>query len=626
LFAGNDTLIIKYGYNNRVNSTQKIYLSSNMECAGQIIERIPAFRRFEALLTSYDWETILEFGLKEKIVTTNTAFIVLEKVEDYIKYNITPPKDLEKECEELQYVKKDTRFQRQRMRLADEFEVLDRTVKTYNDKIRRWDSKAPIIELTKTEFENVLAGRGGTNNPVIATPTALPAASGDISFGNTTANLSEVVVVGYGTQQKRSMTGSVTTVQGSNLSLGWTNVESALAGRVPGLTVTPNSEPGSMNNVRIRGGGSINRNGEPLYVLDGTPVTGNINDLINVNDIESISVFKDSQASALFGSRASNGAIVITSKKKNRNWYNYYNNKPYRLKEMEDVEYISEIKEIPGTEKYQLYLQLRETYGSQPGFHFDMAQHFFEEGSKDEAYEILMNAAEESKGHMQALRAVGFILEGWKWFDKAIEVYESLVENYPGYPETRRNLALAYYQNGNYQQAIITLYNAIKDNVYDTEHWKITSKATMLNEMNAIIAVHKDSLNIDFIPSSLVRPLPVDLRIVVESNGSSLGNVSIKEPGGEICSYKKPVTKNGFIDYNYYWYYAPLEYQTKNAKEGKYKISVNYYGYNSWQHGIPDFIRIITFKNFGKTGQQIKIDNVIMDNQYGEVEIGEVKW
>jgi tetratricopeptide (TPR) repeat protein len=290
------------------------------------------------------------------------------------------------------------------------------------------------------------------------------------------------------------------------------------------------------------------------------------------------------------------------------------------------VEYISDIKETSNEEKYQTYLQLREIYGSQPGFYFDVSQQFFEAGLKEEAYEILMNAAEESKGNLQALRAVGFILESWKWFDKSIEVYESLIENYPAYTEIRRDLALAYYQNGNYQQAVTTLYNAIKDNAYENGNWMISIKATMLNEMNAIIALHKDSLSIDFIPSSLIRPLPSDLRIVVETNGCSLGNVIIKEPGGEICSYTKPATKNGYVNNNYYWYSAPAEYNAKNAKEGKYKISVNFYGYNVWRYSVPDFIRITAFKNFGKPGQQIKIENVIMDNQYGEVEIGEVKF
>lgn len=626
MFGGNDTLIIKYGYNNKVNAIQKIYLSANVECGSKNIERIPAFRRFEELLTAYDWEAILEFGIKEKMVTANTAFIVLEKVEDYIKYNIAPPKDLEKQCEDMHYVKKDTRQQRQRIRLADEFEVLDRTVQVYNDKIRKWDNRSPVIELTRTEFENVLAGR--ENNSTSAQSRNFASSLGDINVGNTNASLSEVVVVGYGVQQRRSLSYSVTTVRTNELSQGWTSVENALAGKVAGLSVSNNEQfsPGSANSIRIRGAASLNAASEPLFILDGTPVSGNINDLININDIESISVLKDAQATALFGSRAYNGAIVINSKKKNRNWYNYYNNKSYRLKDMEDVEYMTDIKETSKTEKYQAYLQLRETHGKQPGFYFDMAQHFFEAGLKDEAYEILMNAAEISKGHFQALRAVGFVLEGWKWFEKAIEVYGSLLENYTGYPDIWHDLALAYYQNGNYQQSITTLYNAIKENAYETENWKFSSKATMLNEMNAIIALHKDSLNLDFIPSSLIKPLPVDLRIVVESNGGALGNIIIREPGGEICSYTKRVTKNGYMDNNYYGYSTPAEYVARNAKEGKYKVSVNYYGYNSWQYGIPDFIRIIAFKNFGKQGQQIKIDNFIMDNQYGEVEIGEVKW
>ena len=75
--------------------------------------------------------------------------------------------------------------------------------------------------------------------------------------------------------------------------------------------------------------------------MDGIPVSGNINDIINVQDIEYITVLKDASASAIYGSRAANGAIVINSKK-GKNTFNYYNNKPYRLKDMEDVEYLQD--------------------------------------------------------------------------------------------------------------------------------------------------------------------------------------------------------------------------------------------------------------------------------------------
>ena len=239
-----------------------------------------------------------------------------------------------------------------------------------------------------------------------------------------------------------------------------------------------------------------------------------------------------------------------------------------------------------------------------------------------------MNAAEASQGSLQTLRAIGFVFENWKMFDKAIEIYGSLVENYPSYPDVRRDLALVYYQNGEHQKAIDIFYDAIKENVFVNESWKISLKATMLNELNAIIALHKDSLDISAIPPSLIRPLPADLRIVLDGNGGSFNNFSIKEPSGDICSYTKPVTKTGAMltDNNYSYYPAPVEYMAKNAKEGKYRICVNYYYYNSWRDMAPSFIRVTTFRNFGKPGQSMEVRNVIMDNQYGEIEIEEVRW
>src|SRR5688572_346791 len=629
MFAGNDTLIIRYGSNNRVTAIQKIYLPGNTECDGSI-ERIPAFKRFQELLSSHDWESVLEFGLKEKMVTANAAFIVLEKVEDYIKYNITPPKELEKQCEELQFVKKDTRSQRQRMRLADEFEVLANTVSAYNEKIRKWDNKSPLIVLTRTDFNNAIAGRVETNNIAASLKSQnQPSVTDAIDAyrtGGSGNTLNEVVVTSaLGIKRvQRTMAYSSQVINNEQLNIvPQTNIVDALAGKVAGVQVRSQSDallnqPGSL---RIRGGLSL-ADVEPLYVIDGTPVTAFD---VNPADINDVTVLKGANATSLFGSRAAGGAIVINTKKRNHNGYNYYNNKPYRLKDMEDVEYISDIKETLNREKYQTYMQLREHHSSEPGFYFDMAQHFFESGLKNEAYEILMNAAEESQGGTKALKTVGFILESWEWFDKAIEVYGGLAENDPSKLEIQRDLALAWYQLGNYQQAVTILYNAIIRNMYDNEYAKTALKATMLNEMNAIIALHKDSIEISFIPSSLIRPLSSDLRIIIECNASNLNNISIKEPGGETCSYANPVTKKGFIDNNYYWYDVPVEYQTKNAKEGRYKIVVNSY-YNSWEKDVPDLIRIMTFKNFGKPGQQIKIENVIMDNQYGEVEIGEVRW
>lgn len=128
--------------------------------------------------------------------------------------------------------------------------------------------------------------------------------------------LDEVVVVGYGTQRKVDLTGSVSSVNMSKMeTLPLAGVDQALQGKVAGVNITQNTgAPGEGVSVRIRGVGSINSSNSPLYIVDGVPTTNALNNLA-VSDIESISVLKDAASAAIYGSRANNGVILITTKK-----------------------------------------------------------------------------------------------------------------------------------------------------------------------------------------------------------------------------------------------------------------------------------------------------------------------
>ena len=138
-------------------------------------------------------------------------------------------------------------------------------------------------------------------------------------------------MVGYGVQKKREITGSIAKIEskdiGDRLS---TSFESVLAGQAPGVSVTTGSGmAGSSSVVRVRGVASINASGDPLYVIDGIPITNdifglggrtggmNVNPLssINTNEIESIEVLKDASATGIYGSRGANGVVIITTKK-----------------------------------------------------------------------------------------------------------------------------------------------------------------------------------------------------------------------------------------------------------------------------------------------------------------------
>ncbi len=138
----------------------------------------------------------------------------------------------------------------------------------------------------------------------------------DIELTTNTNQLEEVVVTGYGTQQKQDVTGSISSVKGEAIgNLPVAGASQALQGRAAGVQVVRNGgAPGSGGSIRIRGTGTVN-NADPLIVIDGVPLAfGSIND-INPNDIESIEVLKDASSSAIYGQRAANGVVLITTKK-----------------------------------------------------------------------------------------------------------------------------------------------------------------------------------------------------------------------------------------------------------------------------------------------------------------------
>ena len=155
----------------------------------------------------------------------------------------------------------------------------------------------------------------------------------EITLIDNSSRLDELVVVGYGTQKRNQLTGSVTTIKADIFEKAPVpTLDGALGGQVAGLAVTASSgQPGADSHIRIRGGNSVNASNEPLYVVDGFiyfkdaansstgigAIDGSINPLatINPNDIESIEVLKDVSATAIYGSRGANGVIIVTTKK-----------------------------------------------------------------------------------------------------------------------------------------------------------------------------------------------------------------------------------------------------------------------------------------------------------------------
>ena len=167
-------------------------------------------------------------------------------------------------------------------------------------------------------------GFGSREQAVSSTPL-------DISLTATTSNLNEIVVIGYGTARKKDLTGAVAIVSEKDFQKGAiTTPEQMIAGKVPGVSIISNGgQPGAGSTIRIRGGASLNASNDPLIVVDGVPLdneiplgqksaiagAGNPLSFINPNDIETFTVLKDASAAAIYGTRAANGVILITTKR-----------------------------------------------------------------------------------------------------------------------------------------------------------------------------------------------------------------------------------------------------------------------------------------------------------------------
>ncbi|MFC4219137.1 TonB-dependent receptor [Flagellimonas marina] len=138
----------------------------------------------------------------------------------------------------------------------------------------------------------------------------------DVVMQEDSQALDEVVVVGYGTQKRRDVTGSVASVSTEDIAdIPMTSIEGGIVGRIPGLDVVPSGAgPGASTQIQLRGQRSFTATNDPLIILDGSPYYGTLND-INPYDIESVDVLKDASSTAIYGARGANGVIIITTKR-----------------------------------------------------------------------------------------------------------------------------------------------------------------------------------------------------------------------------------------------------------------------------------------------------------------------
>lgn len=268
-----------------------------------------------------------------------------------------------------------------------------------------------------------------------------------------------------------------------------------------------------------------------------------------------------------------------------------------------NVPYLSELKSTPTDDMYNVYLKLRNDYVSSPSFYMDVADYFYRENLVDDAIRIVSNLCEMKLEDAEIARSCAKKLEEYKCYDLAVSVFENVVKMRGEEPQSYRDLALACWENGEFQRAADLLYK-VSSNLWDSRFRKIQQIA--LNELNALIAEQPEKIDTTSFDQRLMGNCPVDIRILLSWNTNNCDiDLWVTDPNGEKCYYKHTRTLiGGRLSDDITSGYGPEEFCLKVAKEGKYKISANYYGSTSQKLLQPVVVTATVFTNFGKDSQK----------------------
>ncbi len=721
------TLVLKFGYGNIVTHKEIIVLQNDKYAKksneGEIAKLWAAKKvAFLDRQPEKNKVAITALGKEFALVTRYTSLIVLDRIEDYIRYDITPPAELREEYKRLLKNRTVSNTETLKNKQKEEERAMENVLDDWEDRIDWWQEPKPVV---KKVVQNTLQNRENTqviqqpnNNAQTTTHTsavqqraiaaqsrpmteaeknmlfknpnlqdklqnpttiygkvisaddgeALPGVtvtikgtpigtqtdvegvyilaadstailvvsfigyqSSEISAKSAKFNiitlksdekqLSEVVVVGFGTTEKRSVTSSITRVTSQT-------IDNQLAGKIAGVQITQGVAGASTMRTICGVTSTIKIGTEPLYVFDGIPVE-NISADISPNDIFSIEVLKGEFATALYGSRAANGAILITTKKGTVNQYDLRDSLDRKLEEitvkkvlMSDTPYLDTLSQVTHFQRYTTYLRMKKEFGSSSAFYLDVADFFADKKDKQTALRILSTLVELEAENPELMRIVARRLQQLGEVKLAITIFEKLLEIRAEELQTHRDLALAYAENGQSQKALDMLYAILKKDWDNNDANDL--KETVLYEMNNVIARAKKPLNLKKIDKNLIKSMPVDVRITLDwSNNDMDIDLYLINPKGEECSYHDQTKFGAYLSEDITNGYGPEEILLKKAEKGKYKVKVDYYASNIQKQATPIVLQLSMYMYYGTPKQTKKTVTIRLSaDKKDELEVG----
>ncbi len=598
-------LELNFGYDKKVVKKVKLLIKKEGKNRGKVLKTFWAQNKLGEFLVfkNKNRELIEKTGMKYGLMTPFTSMLVLDSLEQYLEYEIVPPKTFPV------IYKRYIRIIRERKRKKryDEDKKIEEVLREWRKKVKWWetDFNYKPKKIKKPQSYSVEEGRERLNvrgNNIV------------YGFVRTEDNnpLPGVIIILKkigGRRHGRKISDEQGFFRFDNIESGCYEIKAELEGfKTTQKTVCSRSRNTEINlTMRM---GALH---EEITVESGVEAGvagGTLGGVVTENRY-------NSPPPARKAIRAKNRKVFSGRK--------FISEKVSKIKLKRfdpEAEYIEKIKSSKN--RYEKYLKLRKDYFNSPAYYMDCADYFVKIGRKRLGLKILSNLLELSKDEPHLLRIYAYRLEEYKRYRLSEKILKKVLKMRDDEPQSYRDLALVKAKLGKYYESVSLLYDVIR------KRWRRFDGIELiaLMEMNDFIRIAKEK-GVKKLPSvdkRLIKMLDVDLRIVLTWDTNDVDiDLWVIEPYGEKVYYGHELSKaGGRMSKDFTNGYGPEEYMIKKALKGKYVIKANYYGNNSARMLGPVTLKVSIFTNYGRKNEKEKVIILRLKNRKQVINVGKV--
>lgn len=683
-FNNSATIELEFGYHGKVTETKTISIDGISTT--DLVKRLWAQQKLSHLNHNKkeNKKKIISLAKQYNLITDYTSMLILDRIEDYVTYDIEPPVELRVQFKELMK-RKNKREASARKQLEKRKRRLYRLYEdllTWHDKdYKAKKIKSPVVikktitnntdgdESTDTihldESRRIIRGKVTDNDgalPGVSIIIKGTTSGTDSDFDGEyalNANQGDVLVFSYlGYETVEVTVGTVNRIN-TRLEEGGELLEEVvvasygralnrstavnslvkLEGSTPGLHISNGSNFGILSKFEALGSDGVKTSKQkPIIVIDGEESTYKAFRKIKSEDIFSLQVYKPEDATKIFNSRGLYGLVVIITKEgmdykeEAIEKFNQMIKDKIELKGWDaTTPYIKILKEENSIKAaYKKYLDIRSTYANSPMFFIDVADFFYERNAKEIAIQILTNLIEIELDNYELIRALAYKLEYFAKYNLALKMYQKMLELRPEDLQSYRDLALCYEYVENYQKSFDLLYKIYSGALLEKNTGSRFDGIEEISyiEMTRLLSKYGNKIDVDKELLKHVKRMPLDVRVVIDWNHNDTDiDLWVIDPNGEKAYYKNQQTKiGGKMSNDMTNGFGPEEFILKKAIKGSYKVLVKYFSDDVQKISGPTILKVTLFKNYGKKNETRERIVIKLDKKEDELEVGTIEF